>query len=260
MRRSTRLRFKDTWKGTAKSGPPSPHSARLKNCLKTRRNRARHVHAVASSACGLHHNVYIDNMPTDDNSVNIETQGNRYHHGDLQAALIEEGLAQISQRPAEKLSLREISRKVGVSATAVYRHFPNKAALLGALCQVGSEKLSDTFARATEETGGGMDAFEAMGRAYVRFALANPSLFKLMMSKAPKPNALDSDQNGQTNGFAMLSDTLQDVLPADAPPELQMVKRLQAWSIVHGLAMLMLDGQVPAEEKIIASVISRSFL
>ncbi|MEQ3649830.1 TetR/AcrR family transcriptional regulator [Hyphomonas sp.] len=199
-------------------------------------------------------------MPTDDNSVNIETQGNRYHHGDLQAALIEEGLAQISQRPAEKLSLREISRKVGVSATAVYRHFPNKAALLGALCQVGSEKLSDTFARATEETGGGMDAFEAMGRAYVRFALANPSLFKLMMSKAPKPNALDSDQNGQTNGFAMLSDTLQDVLPADAPPELQMVKRLQAWSIVHGLAMLMLDGQVPAEEKIIASVISRSFL
>jgi len=90
-------------------------------------------------------------MPTDDNSVNIETQGNRYHHGDLQAALIEEGLAQISKRPAEKLSLREISRKVGVSATAVYRHFPNKAALLGALCQVGSEKLSDTFARATEK-------------------------------------------------------------------------------------------------------------
>jgi len=81
-----------------------------------------------------------------------------------------------------------------------------------------------------------------------------------MMSKAPQANALESDQNGQTNGFAMLADTLQDVLPADAPPELQMVKRLQAWSIVHGLAMLMLDGQVPAEEKIIASVISRSFL
>jgi len=246
--------------GDRKERSPVPPLSQAENCLKTRRNTLRHVHAAPSSACGLHHNVYIDNMPTDDNSVNIETQGNRYHHGDLRAALIEEGLAQISKRPAEKLSLREISRKVGVSATAVYRHFPNKAALLGALCQVGSEKLSDTFARATEETGGGMDAFEAMGRAYVRFALANPSLFRLMMSKAPQANALETNQDGQTNGFAMLADTLQDVLPPDAPPELQMVKRLQAWSIVHGLAMLMLDGQVPAEEKIIASVISRSFL
>jgi len=49
-------------------------------------------------------------------------------------------------------------------------------------------------------------------------------------------------------------------LPKDTPPELQMVKRLQAWSIVHGLSMLILDGQLPDDEKMIAAVVSRSFL
>ncbi|MFT3975751.1 MAG: helix-turn-helix domain-containing protein, partial [Sphingomonas bacterium] len=52
-----------------------------------------------------------------------------YHHGDLRAALVAEGLLLIEEQGADDLSLRELARRVGVSATAVYRHFPDKAAL-----------------------------------------------------------------------------------------------------------------------------------
>ena len=55
-----------------------------------------------------------------------------YHHGDLRAALIDAGLNSLEGTDAEAISLRELARIVGVSATAVYRHFPDKRALLAA--------------------------------------------------------------------------------------------------------------------------------
>ena len=87
-------------------------------------------------------------MTENGNTVNMESGKNRYHHGDLRAALIEEGLKLIDAGPVEALSLREIARNAGVSATAVYRHFPDKAALLSALCLVGDDRLADAFAAA----------------------------------------------------------------------------------------------------------------
>lgn len=199
-------------------------------------------------------------MTTKDNTVNIRDRAGRYHHGDLRAALIEEGLAQLSRRPADAVSLREIARNVGVSATAVYRHFPDKAALFATLCEIGDAKLSAAFRKAMAGTGDSHAAFEAMGRAYVRFALQNPSLFRLMMANAPPENALQLEPEEAGDAFSMLLQALRRVMPEDAPPEQRLVKRLQAWSMVHGLAMLMLDGQVPADETLIDPVISSSFL
>ena len=60
-----------------------------------------------------------------------------YHHGDLHAALIEAGLKLLGEREADTLGLREVARAVGVSATAVYRHFPDKGALLSAMAREG---------------------------------------------------------------------------------------------------------------------------
>ncbi len=67
----------------------------------------------------------------------MSTSDRRYHHGDLRPALIEEGLRLIAEGPADVLSLRELARRVGVSATAVYRHFPDKGALMAALAAQG---------------------------------------------------------------------------------------------------------------------------
>ena len=131
-------------------------------------------------------------MSTDDNSVNINRRNRTYHHGDLHTALIDTGLSWLATRQGEDISLREIARLVGVSATAVYRHFPDKQALIAALCARGEAALAVALGESAEAAGGGTAGFGASGQAYVRFALANPGLFRLMMSirpeKGPLPN------------------------------------------------------------------------
>jgi AcrR family transcriptional regulator len=199
-------------------------------------------------------------MPKNDNSVNIENagevaregDGERYHHGDLRSALVEEGLKRLESGPAEALSLREVARNVGVSATAVYRHFPDKTALLRALTEVGGERIADAFREAMAKAQPGKDAFNAMGRAYVRFALANPSLFRLMMSPVVRRGATGEPDS---RGMQMLANSLKELSGGKMSAEEQYIRRLQSWSVVHGLAMLMLDGLVPHDDKLIDQVL-----
>jgi AcrR family transcriptional regulator len=119
-------------------------------------------------------------MTQDSNTVNIDKKP--YHHGDLRAALIEQGMALLAQRDADSLSLREVARAAGVSATSVYRHFPDKEALFTALAMEGLAQLGAAQKAAGQAAGGGKQAFAATGRAYVRFALANPALFRLIFA------------------------------------------------------------------------------
>jgi AcrR family transcriptional regulator len=199
-------------------------------------------------------NVYSDNMQSNDNSVNINTDKRRYHHGDLRAALIDAGLALLQQRAVDDVSLREVARAVGVSATAVYRHFPDKQALIHAMCGQGATQLADEQMQAGTAAGGGTAGFEAMGQAYVRFALANPALFRLMMSNQPGGDLIN-DAPGHVN--AAMRQLLESVA-ALMPPGAREVDRrhaaIHAWSLVHGMAMLMLDGMIPADDVVIASI------
>jgi len=173
-----------------------------------------------------------------------------YHHGDLRAALIEAGLALLVARAGDDLSLREVARHVGVSATAVYRHFPDKQALMAALAGQGLQMLADAQRVASEAAGGGAAGFGATGAAYVRFALAHPALFRLIFAHpvAPGEAALDKTED------AMLM--LRASAAALAPPGIDpSVFALQAWSLSHGLALLILDGQVPADDALIDAVV-----
>ena len=199
-------------------------------------------------------------MSDNDNTVNIKTRDGRYHHGDLRAALIEEGLVQLESKAPDEVSLREIARNVGVSATAVYRHFPDKAALFKALCDVAGQRMAAAFSDAMSKTADTREAFNAMGRAYVKFALRNPSLFRVMMTQSAPSDRRGAAPGAVANPFAMLSETLDSLMSPDATRTARDIRRLQAWSMVHGLAMLMLDGQVPANEDLVDQVISATFL
>ncbi len=206
-------------------------------------------------------NVYTGNMSENDNTVNIHSEKNRYHHGDLRAALIEEGLKLIDQGPAEALSLREIARNAGVSATAVYRHFPDKAALLGALCREGHTRMAAAFQKAMASAPPGKEAFTAMGRAYVYFALAHPALFRLMMAQTAGPVPAPPPSSGAgADGMQILVDAIDGLFGAGMPQPVREARRLKAWSLVHGLAMLMLDGQVPADPALVEAVVDASVL
>lgn len=181
-----------------------------------------------------------------------ETPKKAYHHGDLRAALVEAGLKLLETRTADDLSLREVARAVGVSATAVYRHFPDKGALMTALAGEGLARLAVAQHAASDAAGGGVAGFNATGAAYVRFALANPALFRLIFAN---PASVDHQPHDHEDD-AMTFLRANAAMVAEGKGGDAQIIALQAWALVHGLSMLMLDGQVPMDNALIDRVIS----
>jgi AcrR family transcriptional regulator len=183
-------------------------------------------------------------MSTNDNTVNIKSRP--YHHGDLRSALIDEGLRLLVLRDADALSLREVARGVGVSATSVYRHFPDKDALMTALALEGLKMLGTAQRIASEAAGGGEAGFAATGRAYVKFALGHPALFRLIFT-SPALNRQELVGESEA-GALLIANAVR--MAADHGGEAH-VRSVQAWALVHGLAMLMLDGQIAVDMELI---------
>lgn len=209
--------------------------------------------------------VYTINMGQNANSVNIEEMPeNRasYHHGDLRAALIAAGLATLdSQHSADMLSLRALARDAGVSATAVYRHFPDKAALLNALSLAGLDAMAAAQQAAAlgAGTGSARARFCASGAAYVRFAVAHPALFRLMWRQDVACDPLSRPIAENHPAMAGLRRGIDALLPDAATPAERRAAALAAWSLVHGIAMLALDGQINLVDSEIDAVVAGHF-
>ena len=184
----------------------------------------------------------------------LESPTRSYHHGDLRSALVAAGLKALESDDVADLSLRQIAREVGVSATAVYRHFPDKQALLAALAEEGIARLGEAQ-QAAAASADKAAAFAATGRAYVRFALAHPALFRLAFNQCA---SLGSSVFGEGLAARLLQEQASEAAGND--PEATRRLMIQAWAIVHGLAMLMLDEQLPAEDALIDQVIDPATL
>lgn len=182
--------------------------------------------------------------------------GRRYHHGDLRNALVEAGLRLIESRSADDLGLREVAREVGVSATAIYRHFPDKAALKAALAQAGIQRLARAQQQASAQAGGGTAGFLASGMTYVRFATDNPVLFRLVFSCAQPDDLLDAAPDTVSEAMRGLRAQVAELMPVSRSAAERKAVALQAWALVHGLAMLILDRQIPADWNLVERVLS----
>jgi AcrR family transcriptional regulator len=195
-------------------------------------------------------------------AVNIQSEvaaeaGPRaYHHGNLRAALIDAGL-QLLEAGGEAPGLREVAREVGVSAGAVYRHFDSKQVLLRALAAEGVARLAEAQGSARAAAGHGLKGFNAVGQAYVRFALANPALYRLMFATAPRIDQLGSAPAEVSLPMQQLRGNIAELFDGRMDEAQQRVFVLRAWATVHGLAMLALDRQVePAMvEALLAQVV-----
>lgn len=126
-----------------------------------------------------------------------------------------------------RLSVREAARAAGVSHSAPYRHFPDRDALLAALAEEGVRMLE----RALD----GLPSRE-MARAYVRFAREHPERFRLMFFRRRQPRL--------------------EARFAAAYAPLGALGAAAAWSLVHGLAQLLVDGQLQGDDAFVASVLS----
>lgn len=167
-----------------------------------------------------------------------------YHHGNLRAALIEAGLAELEKSDQAELSLRAVAREVGVSANAAYRHFASKDDLLGALAAEGFRRFAAQQARAIQPKASTQEARSAAAKAYVSFAQAHPALFRLMFSHFLNASSSDDLKEAASAAFQGLLQTsaTHAGVPIDSDQALLMA--LANWSMVHGLSHLMLDGQL----------------
>lgn len=180
-----------------------------------------------------------------------------YHHGDLKQALLRDGLAMVAAGRLEAISLRELARGLGVSASAVYRHYPDKQALVAALAAEGFRQFAESLERAGAGPAG-PDRLAAAGRAYLAFAGAKTGLFRLMFGggspgRAAVEAADASDPAGRA--FGLLKHGLQ-AAPL-APGETLHQAAGEAWALVHGLACLQLAGHLP-DQAAVAAVTSYS--
>src|SRR5208283_5747884 len=106
-------------------------------------------------------------------------KGDHYHHGRVPQAVHEVAREILESGEMETVGLRDISRRVGVSASAIYRHFANKDELLASVAAEGFRELAATLESAANEP----DPVTAVGLAYVEFALTRRGLFGLMFGR-----------------------------------------------------------------------------
>src|SRR5688500_9269036 len=133
----------------------------------------------------------------------------QYHHGDLRRALLEEALRTIQADGVEQLTLRAVGERLGVSRTALYRHFSDKQALLATVGREGFRMLRLALTEAWEQHGRGRAGFEAMGTAYVRFAVAHPSHYRVMFGRFVESCAKDAELVEEaTAAFHVLVDSV----------------------------------------------------
>ncbi len=171
-----------------------------------------------------------------------------YHHGDLRNALITEAARTIQARGNVEFTIRDLAGALKVTHTAAYRHFANKTAILAAVAYRGFELLRANLAAIdSDSTLAPREKLNDQGVAYVVFAVQNPGYFRAMFHA-------DLRDKKTLPELAVAAQAAYDCL-ARAVVACQQQKlfkghradlvTLKAWAVVHGLAFLTLDGQLP---------------
>ena len=101
----------------------------------------------------------------------------RYHHGDLKAALVDGALELIVEKGVSGFSLAELSRRLGVTVAAPYRHFASRDELLAAVAVRALQSFGEALAARSSQTDPPEERLAAMAGGYVRFAAEQPALF-----------------------------------------------------------------------------------
>lgn len=174
-----------------------------------------------------------------------------YHHGDLRNALVVAATELAARDGPEGVVLREAARRIGVSPSAAYRHFPSREGLLAV---VGSRARMSL----TERMLGAMDVvhsrdlskraaerFRACGREYIRFALEEPGLFAVAFRPCPPELYVPEDPSP----YHVLSGSLDQL---DATGLLAVPRagaEEYAWIGVHGAAVLLGGGAIDPRER-----------
>ncbi len=169
-----------------------------------------------------------------------------YHHGNLRRALLQAAVDQILEGGPATLSLRDLARRAGVSHAAPAHHFGDKAGLLTAIAAEGFERLAATLDQAYRQT----ESFLEVGVAYVRFATSYRAHFEVMfrpeLYRPDDPEVARARQAARSLLYGPLSTTTEPQSKPEPDPG-QLRAAVAAWALVHGLATLWLDRNLPPQ-------------
>jgi AcrR family transcriptional regulator len=163
-----------------------------------------------------------------------------YHHGNLRQALVDGAFDLVRTQGHEAVTLRELARNLEVSAAAIYRHFPDRDALLAEVGRRSREELTSRMlsrvkrVRASDRRARAVGRFLAIGRAYLAFARDEPKLLAAAFLPVDAPY-----ERPEVSPWSVLSQALDDLSREGAMPrERRVGAEVLAWSAVHGFAML----------------------
>jgi AcrR family transcriptional regulator len=164
---------------------------------------------------------------------------------DLRQKVLEASLALIEEGGLDRFSMREVARKAGVSHQAPYHYFGDREAILAALAGEGFSKLGESLVRAAPQASSEpVKVVEAMGRAYVEFALRHPAYFQSMFRADAVPlDRYPDARKREDEAFGKLMEGIGQAF-ANQPNEVRRAIAIACWAMVHGLATLILEGRL----------------
>jgi AcrR family transcriptional regulator len=166
------------------------------------------------------------------------SKGDSYHHGDLRSALIAAGVANVTA--GQEISLRALAKEVGVTPSALYRHFDNKEALLGAIAEEGFHQLESLFNKVKESHP--QQRLIALGTAYLDFAQRHPGHYQVMFDR--QPIATDPDDPLAKVCWSTFSALTESCAALSHNAEEAKRLAIACWSLVHGYALLTIHGHI----------------
>lgn len=178
-----------------------------------------------------------------------------YHHGNLKEELLKQAFEVIQNEGEQALTLAVLSKKVGTSRSAIYRHFSSKDDLMHHVFLEGFEifdsKIADVFALKNKSV---LQRLHIMGEEYIKFAIDHPNLYRILFGEkyqSIREDSCDIEDKEQAKGFHALIELLiegqeEGILKIDVP----MFQAQVIHSMVHGLSSLFIDGHIHIKDNI----------
>jgi AcrR family transcriptional regulator len=171
-----------------------------------------------------------------------------YHHGALRQALLVAAERLLERDGITGLTLRAAAREAGASHAAPKNHFDDLTGLLSELAAVGFKRFSDHLRSAAANKPTEQAKLNAIGFAYVEFAVANPGLFQLMFRGERLDSSRPAFRKASDEAYALLKGAVAAAHSVSQPggSAVAAARVARAWTMVHGYAMLLLDGRLEA--------------
>lgn len=171
-----------------------------------------------------------------------------YHRGNVREDLLACAEKILEHEGVESVTLRRLTREIGVNPTNFYNHFPHLDDLYAAIKVDGFRELLRREKVAVAKVEGKLDSFRTVARQHLLFAIAHPNLYRLMFDyyhdfdKYPELKQITNE----TMGYAVFLLYGADIF--DARDALKFYKEhpaaVAAWSLLHGLTHILIERQI----------------